>query len=110
MADIVLSVQDVGPSGITPSYTTVTATDNYYFPNDGSVMVHMKNTTATDCTVTIETPVTYEGLSVADKTISVVNTTGDVMAGKFPPAAYNNSDGRVKMTFSTAIDVAVIKV
>lgn len=110
MAEVTLAVQAVNPSGVTPSYTSVLTANTYLVNNNGNVLLHIKNAGASSCTVTIETPHTVGGLAIADKTVVVPATTGDVMIAAFPPGIYNGSNSNMKVTFSSEDSVSVAAV
>jgi hypothetical protein len=63
--------------------------DTFVFSNDGRTVLHFMKSGAGACTVTISTPGTVDGLAVADRTVTVAATTGDVVIGPFPPDTYN---------------------
>jgi hypothetical protein len=50
--------------------------------------------------VTIDTPNTVDGHAVAQQTVTVPATTGDVFAGPFPKSVYNDSQGDLTFTLS----------
>ncbi len=79
---------------------------------DGRVITHWKKSGAGACTLTIETPVTKGGLVVAEQTVMVPATTGDVFVGPFPPSIFNNGIKDVRITPSevTGLTVAVLRV
>ena len=106
-----LTVQDVSRSGLAPSYGAA-STDGHYFKNNGRVWLHIKNT-GSQVTATVTTPVNSgSGAAIADLTVTIPATTGDVMIGPFPPKDYNDSAGQVFVTFSgaTGVTVAAIRV
>lgn len=113
MSDVAIAVQQVVRTGLTASYTSgLTATTNtYQFVNDGYTLVHAKKSGAGDCTVTITTPGTVDGMAITDRTVTVVATTGDKFIGPFPPSVYNDANGKVSMVFSetTGLTVAVLR-
>lgn len=77
--------------------------------NNGKVFLHFKKTGAGDCTVTFSTPGTVDGLAIADRTVTVPATTGDIHVGPFPPHIYNDSvrDLRVSLSEVTGLTMAV---
>lgn len=105
MANITKAVQDIVAAGVTPTYTTPTITDTYLVNNNGKTLIHVKNANAAPTVVTIVTPNTVGGNAIADLTVTVPATTGDVMIGHLPPAIYNNSGGNLEITFSVATSV-----
>ncbi len=83
------------------------------FVNTGVELVAFKNASVGDITVTFVTPVTVDGLAVADRTV-VVAAASTKLVGPFPPGWYNDtfiSGGAVNMTYSgvTTFTVTVIK-
>jgi hypothetical protein len=119
MANVTLAVQAATRSGITPSYTAAGAspllnvTDTFKFNNTGKEILHFKKTGANICTVTIQTPGTVDGLAVAERTVSVPATTGDVMIGPFPVEQYNDTPTTLAgFTLSevTGLSVAIVRV
>jgi hypothetical protein len=110
MADINLTVQQITQNGIAPSYnSSLSVSNNYKVRNDGRVFLHFKKTGAGACTVTIVTPATLAGLAVADLSVNVPATTGDVMVGPFIPGVFNDQNGDVNFSCSeiTGLSVAV---
>jgi hypothetical protein len=112
MANVTLTPQQMAASGTTPTRTgSLSVSDTYLVRNDGHTFLHFRKSGAGGCTVTIQTPPTIGGLAVAEQTVNVPATTGDVMVGPFPPAIYNDGNGDAKFTLSeiTGLDVAVLK-
>ncbi len=101
MADVAVTVQEITRAGLTPVYTgSLSTSDTYLVPNDGETYLHIKKSGASDCTVTVATPNTVDGLAVTDLTVTVVASTGDKKIGPFPRETYNNADGKIAVTFS----------
>jgi len=73
-------------------------------------MLHFKNTDGSADTITIQTPRTVDGQAVAELSVTVPATTGDLMVGPFPPGTFNDGSGDVKFTASngTATTCAVV--
>jgi len=95
-----LAIQDIVRAGLTPIYTAAT-TDGFYFANNGRVFCGIK-CTGSSVTATFQTPQSNTGLAVADLVVTVPATTGDIMVGPFPPESFNDAQGRVLVTFSSA--------
>lgn len=112
MADVTLAIQDVGPTGVTPTRTAIATGNTYHVRNSGRVALLFEKTGSNNATITITTPVTIGGLAVADPTLTVVATTGDITAAKFPPAIYNDSSGDLTFTTSegTGLTCAVLAI
>ncbi len=100
-------------AGVTPvRHGTLTAsTETYKFRNDGNTRLLCEKTGAGACTMTMVTPATLQGRAVADDTVVIAATTGDVVAGPFAPSVYNDSNGDMSITFSetTGLTVAVVQ-
>jgi len=112
MAEVTLTPQQSSVAGITPSYTGSLATTNTYnVKNPGNVLINWKKSAAVNCTVTIVTPGTVGGNAIADLTIVVAATTGNIIAGPFPPSIYNNGLGNLQFTCSDVdgLTVAVVQ-
>jgi hypothetical protein len=79
--------------------------------NSGDEFIHVKNTHTSAQTVTIETPATVDGLAVADREVEIPANTGDKIIGPFPSSTYNDSAGKVQLTYDgvTDLTIAVIK-
>lgn len=83
MAVIPLTSSDLSASGLTTTYTGSLSTSNTYtFPCDGKTFLHFKKSGAGSCVVTLITPGTVGGLAIADQTVTVPASTGDVMIGR----------------------------
>jgi hypothetical protein len=111
--DVDLSVEQVDNNGLNPTFTGSLSTGNtYQFPNDGRTILNFIKTGQTDCVVTLVTPKTVGGLSVADATATVGGTTGNMCVGPFATGLFNDSNGNVTFTLSniTGLSVAVLRV
>lgn len=119
MPTIQLSVQQVVRNGLTMAYTAsgvsplLNVVDTFQFQNSGREFLHFKKSGAGACTVTIVTPETVDGLAVAERTITVPASTGDVMVGPFPPSHYNLPGTSTFAGFTvnevTGLSVAVVR-
>lgn len=108
MAVVELTVQEITRAGIDLTDTgSLSISDSYEFENDGRTFLHVKKSGATDCTVTVATAAEVDGKAVADLTVTVPATTGDKMIGPFPRDVYNDSDGKVSVTFSNITGLTV---
>ncbi len=110
MGDVTLTPQKASAAGVTPTRTSMATADTYIVRNGGNTLLAFIKTGAGEATITVQTPATLGGLAVAERTITVVATTGDVMAAGFAPAVYNDSSGDMRFTTNeeTALTVAVI--
>jgi hypothetical protein len=90
MATIVDPVVKVNSTGHTPTYVAVASNaDTHQVQNNGRMFLHFKKTGAGNAIVTVQTPRTIDGNAIAEKTLTVVATTGDEMIGTFNPSVYN---------------------
>lgn len=105
-----LTVQDVTAAGITPVYVAASATGDS-FPNNGRVMLHVKNGGASPITVTIVSAKTCNFGFQHDITVTV-NASSEKMIGPFPPERFNNDQGMVQVNYSavTSVTVAALEV
>ena len=112
MADVTKAPEDVVRGGLAAAYNSgLSTSDTYVIENNGRVILHFKKTGAGACTVTITTPGTVDGLAVADRTVNVPATTGDVFMGPFPREDYNTA-GNLRITCSeiTGLSFAVLRI
>ena len=81
------------------------------FVNDGNVIAYIENGSGGDITVTFATPKTVEGLAVADAAV-VVTAAEARFVGPFDPAVFNDSAGKVQVTYSgvTSLTMALVRV
>ena len=118
MADFNFEINDINRAGISvtanqePDGTalTLTATDDYFFENNGRVLVHVTNG-ATAGSITFETVGTQDGLAVADR-VATIAVDADLYFGPFQTNFYNDPVTRtVHVTFLTpaTINVAVLR-
>jgi len=102
MADTRYTPLLVTEAGLTTAYTAgiIVATTDFVMKNDGDTRLHFKKAGAAACTVTVKTPLKIGGKDLADLTVNVPATTGDVMSGPFPPNQYNDGNGDMRFNFS----------
>ena len=99
------TLQQVSRGGLTPSYINA-GSDGHLIPNDGRVLLRVKNTNGATRTVTAVTPRTSaNGLAIADETATVALTSGDMLMGPFSPDDFNDANGRVLIQFSATAGV-----
>lgn len=113
MANVTLTPQQVVKGGAAVTRTgSLSVADTYVVRNDGKTILHFRKSGAGACTVTVQTPAQVGGLDVAENTVTVPATTGDVVCGPFQASIFNDGSGDVKFTLSeiTGLDVAVLKV
>lgn len=107
---------------ITPQTTKRTANDITWaaasgggdkFVNTGKELLLVKNGSGGSINVTIATPNTVDGLTIADKVIAVADGKTAVL-GPWPPATYSNASDSKKaaVTYSgtSSVEVAVVKI
>lgn len=92
---------------LTGALTAVDGTNGNKFEcAPGDTFLRVKNGAGADITVTIDTPATFRGLAVADQTVVVVATTGDVLIGPFDAALhFQPGTNDVFVTFSSGTTV-----
>jgi hypothetical protein len=112
MAIVTLTPQPISRSGLAAVYTAVSViADTYSFVNDGRTALHFKKTGAGAATITLMTTALSDGLAVADLTVIVPGTTGDLFVGPFARATFNNASGQMSFQTSegTGLTVAVLQ-
>lgn len=112
MANIEFTVQDIKRSSngvnITDNDTSINTADTYFFLNNGRCFLLVNNGTASPCTVTVVSQQTVDSLAVTDLTATVAAGKEHII-GPFPTAVYNNSDGKVQVTFDQAVTAIVLR-
>jgi hypothetical protein len=112
MAEVRLTPQKLNKAGITPAYTgSLLVANTYLVRNTGRMFLHFKKGAAVDANVTIETPMTVDGLAIAENVVVVPATTGDKMIGPFPPTIFNDGVGDVRFATDDVdgLTVAVVE-
>lgn len=92
MARVDVTPQACSDAGITPSWVAPTA-DGIMIPGDGQTKVMVRNTNASACDVTVQTPEQRSGLDVSDRVVNVPATTGERLIGPFREATYDRPSG-----------------
>ncbi len=102
----VLSVQQIGRSGLNPSYAAA-AGGGDTVPNDARTFLHVKNGSVSEITLTIQTPNTVDGLAVTDRTVAIP-ASGERMIGPFPTDYYGST---LTLTYSdvTTLTIAAVR-
>lgn len=93
---------------LTVAMETVDPADTYEFLNDGRTVLIVDNGTGDDCVATIVTPNTKDGNAIADKAVTMA-TAKTWSLGPYLPSVYNNSNGKVTVTFDKAVDVVAVR-
>lgn len=111
MADFNVAVFDArrdlaNAPNFTASKTAATASNNYYIPNDGRVLLIAQ--AGASANVTVVTPSTVDNLAVTDNVLALANTNVRIF-GPFPPAVYNDAQGRLLVTTSAACDLLAVR-
>ena len=106
----VLTVQDISRTGLNPPLAAAAAGGDA-FPNAGRAFLRVKNahaTVARTVTVASQLPVGAlpQGAAKTDLAVSVP-ALQERLIGPLDPAAFNGSNGRVVVTYSTEADVTV---
>lgn len=104
-----LTLQDVVPSGLNPSYTAVNSSDTVKISTAQRVFLHVKNGSGSSINVTITAvKTTAQVAGVGSVTISnevvAVPASGERMIGPFTEA-YMNTDGNVTIGYSATTSV-----
>lgn len=113
MTDVTQAPQDSTDVGVTVSrFGSLSTSDTYFVKNNGSLFLNFQKSSAGACIVTIKTPATVGGLAVAERTVTVPASTGDMIIGPFPPGIYNDSSGNIQYTLDeiTGLDVGIFQV
>ena len=108
MARTDLSVQTIAQAGIEPSYEAANA-DGEAVPNNGLMFIHVKNGGGSQITVTIQTPVAYDGLALEDQTVTI-DAGDEKMIGPFSTRfnqAGGTDKGKVYVDFSAVTSVTI---
>ena len=106
----VLAIQQISRAGLNPALVAAVAGGDA-FPNKGHVFLHVKNAHATAArTVTAASQLPPgalpQGAAKADVAVQVP-ALQERKIGPFDPAAFNDSNGRVVVTYSTEADLTV---
>lgn len=112
MATVVLNPDVAVEAGAAVTYNAgLSLANTYKVRNNGKTILHFKKTGAGICVVTVAATALVRGHTVANDTVSVPATTGDVFAGPFAPDLYNDVNGDMSFTLSeiTGLTVAVVQ-
>ena len=101
-----LAVQSIVRTGLETTYAAL-AVGGDEFVNSGSEWIEVVNADAGDITVTVDTPNFIDtDLAIADRTILV--TAGERRhIGPFPTSNYNDSAGKVQLTYSAVANITI---
>lgn len=105
MARTAITYEQIVRTGL-ESVGQAAVADGNKFSNDGRMFLRVLNEDASSINVTIQTPVTVDGLAVTDLVVAVpAGEARDI--GPFPPAIYNQTDGMVYVDYSAVTDITV---
>ena len=108
MAELSVQVSDI--DGLEASYVAAAAGGDT-FKNDGKTVLHVKNGSGGDITLTFTPPGTVAGVAIENPTCLV--TAGEErFCGPFEPSVFNNSSGLLAVGYSgvTSLTIAAIRV
>lgn len=105
MADVTITPQDLAVSGITPTFTAVSAiADDFYLTNNGRVLLEVANDSGSSVTVTITGENSCDQGFTHDETITIDDGDSDII-GPFSMTRFNDENGRVLINFSAATSI-----
>lgn len=101
-----LTPQTIVMTGITP---TLVAADvgGDEFVNSGRDFIHIKNTNASPIDVTINSQALCDQGVDHDVDVTIPATTGEKFIGPFPKDRFNDTAGKVQITYSAVTDVTI---
>lgn len=105
-----LTVQQISRAGLTPAFAAAAAGGDA-FANSGKTYLHVKNANvgaARTVTLASQLPAGAipQGAAKGDLAV-VVAASGEKLIGPLDPAAFNDANGRVVVTYSTEADLTV---
>lgn len=100
-----LNVQDIVLTGLAPSYAAASATGDD-FVNDGRTFLHVKNGGTVSIDVTVDSVVPCNQGFNHDVIVSIA-AGAEKMVGPFDVERFNDSDRKVKVTYSDVTSVTV---
>ncbi len=93
-------------AGIVPTFWAATAGGDE-FVNSGNIIIHAKNANGgATRTITVDAPNNCSLAYAHDVTI-VVPISGERISGVFPKAWFNDTDGRVQITYDNEADLTI---
>lgn len=104
-----LTVQTLDRDGLDTTTTDVAAdVGGDEFNNDGKqTLFSVNNASGSPITVTFVTPITVDGLAVADRDV-VVAAGSTSLIGPFPRSDYNDANNLVQVTYSDVTTLTVV--
>lgn len=109
MARTALAVQETGRSASeTITMAAADTSNGNYFDNDSQkVLLLVHNDTGGPATVTIDTPITFDGLSIPSLVVTVADGAIAVV-GPFPEPRYSQEDADSGTLHAVFVDVNVL--
>lgn len=104
MARVSLARQQLSDTGLIAAYSPA-APEGHAVENNGKVILHVKNDSEVDVTVTVKTGYSVNGLKLADRVVNVPAGRA-IFIGPLDPAIYNQSDG---LAGQVAIDYSAVE-
>lgn len=104
MARVSLARQQLSDTGLVAAYSPA-APEGHAVENNGKVILHVKNDSEVDVTVTILSGYTVNGLKLADRIVTVP-AEKSAFIGPLDPKIYNQTDG---MAGQVAIDYSAVE-
>lgn len=104
-----LTAQTISRAGLEPVLAAADVAGDD-FVNTGLEFVEVVNGSGSDVTVTLDIQSTVDGQAVTDRTVTV--TAGERrIIGPFPTGTYNDSEGKMNISYSavTSVTVGVFK-
>ena len=109
-----LTLQQITEAGGSVTYSAAAA-DGDTADNGGTTFLHIKNGSGESITVTITAETTsvdsniYGDLTKANASIAIAGS-GEAFIGPFKPAAFNDGDGEIAITYSgvTSLTIAAL--
>lgn len=100
-----LAVQDISTAGLEATYASA-AGGGDQFSNDGKTLLHVKNGSGGDITVTIASQVACSQGSTHNTAV-VVTAGEERFIGPFDPARYNDANGMTQLTYSGVTSLTI---
>lgn len=107
-----LAVQAITEAGVVPSYAAAGAGGDEFANESGDVLLHVKNGGGGPITVTVTAQATSRvlpGFGTVSKAAGggSIGAGAEKMFGPFPPAAFNQANGRVAVGYTDVASVTV---
>ncbi len=88
MARELITPESLSSAGIEPTFTAAVA-DGHKIPNNGKLILYVKNTNAASRTITVQTPGEIDGDLTIEEREVVVAATSERVIGPFDQGVYN---------------------